>query len=917
LNHLHPLPLKSAATDSSVCLKGISDVTNQHLNSTTPKGDPHSQWAPGSAGKAGLSDAEAHSRLIADGPNSLPKQARHGFFRILWNVLCEPMFLLLVAAGSLYLLMGALGDAVLLLSFVLVVMGITIIQERRTERALDALRQLSTPRSTVIRGGTRRSILASELVCGDVILLAEGDRVPADALLRESAHLAADESLLTGEAVAVNKAPSITSLTMDPPGGDGLASLFSGTLITTGQGLAEVIATGTRTELGKIGEALGAVKPERSRLQQETARMVRNLAVVGIALCALVVISYALTRGGDAASWKQGFLAGIAMAMAIIPEEFPVILTIFLALGAWRISHSRVLTRRLPAIETLGAATVLCTDKTGTLTRNQMTVSRVVGLHHELTLNTTTTTFPRDIADLLAIAALASRPDPFDPMERAIHAAALQASGAPNTSGTPCTSGAVNANMLSGRTLVRDYPLTSHLLAVTQVWTAGPDEHLQVATKGAPEAITSLCGLSPEQREHWTNQATTLANDGLRVLGVARGRLSADQLPSDQRGLSLEFLGLLALSDPLRDNVPAAVAECQSAGIRVVMITGDYPATARCIAKQAGIAAEPIVVSGPELARMSDAELAGCIRTVQVFARVVPEQKLRIVTALKAAHEVVAMTGDGVNDAPALKAADIGIAMGGRGTDVAREAAALVLLDDDFASIVAAVKLGRRIFDNIKKAIAFTFAVHVPIAGLSILPVFVNGWPLLLLPIHIVFLELVIDPSCTLIYEAEPADDDIMRRPPRDPKERLYAWKNIALSLLQGGSVLAVCVGIFLVTKVDHMEDTVRGLIFTTLVVSCIAIIITNRSWTHSLLTTLRTPNQAQWWVVLGSIGFLALALNVPIAQRLFHFAPVGGLDVLACIVAGNLSVGWFEGLKYLHRRRSRSSLVSPHLGFG
>ena len=614
MKRTHPIPTVAAET-SLVRLKDPAVMTATPANATkSSKSEQSAPWLNSSTGKMGLSVADAALRLVADGPNALPQQTRHGFFRILWNVLCEPMFILLVAAGTLYLLMGALGDALLLLSFVFVVMGISIIQERRTERALDALRQLASPKSTVIRDGIRKSTAASDLVCGDVIILAEGDRIPADALLRESDHLASDESLLTGEAVAVNKSPSLTAQTMDPPGGDGLASLFSGTLVTTGQGLAEVVATGIRTEIGKIGTALGAVKPERSHLQLETGRMVRNLAVIGLALCALVVVAYALTRGGDVASWKQGILAGIAMAMAVIPEEFPVILTIFLAFGAWRISHSRVLTRRLPAIETLGAATVLCTDKTGTLTRNQMTVSRVVGLQTELTLNATTGTFPPEIADLLAIAALASRPDPFDPMERAIHAAAKQAGNEPSEATVK-------------RTLVRGYPLSSQLLAVTQVWTAGTGEPLQVATKGAPEAIIALCGLSPEQRAHWTHQATILAGDGLRLLGVARGRLAADQLPAEQQGLHLEFLGLLALSDPVRDNVPAAVAECQTAGIRVVMITGDYPATARCIAKQAGIATNPVIVSGPELALMSDSELAARIRTIQVFARVVPEQK--------------------------------------------------------------------------------------------------------------------------------------------------------------------------------------------------------------------------------------------------------------------------------------------------
>ena len=567
--------------------------------------------------------------------------------------------------------------------------------------------------------------------------------MPADALLRRSPNLSVDESLLTGESVPVRKRPSEDASVLDRPGGENLPSVFSGTLVTAGQGLAEVMATGLRTELGKIGKALEQVEPEATPLQRETGRLVRTFALVGLAACAVVVVAYALTRGGAASAWKEGLLAGIALAMATLPEEFPVVLTVFLALGAWRISRNRVLTRRMPAVETLGSATVLCVDKTGTLTINQMALRRMVSAGGESAdLAGRDLDLPDELRTLLEHSILASRSDPFDPMERALHQTGERHRG---------HTGRLRAEW----SMVREYPLSPELLCVSQVWSHEADDQLVIASKGAPEAIADLCHLTEEQKATLEGQVAALASEGLRVLGVAHGRTPAAALPDDQHQLRLEFTGLLGLEDPLRPTVPSAVAECRTAGIRVVMITGDYPATAQSIAHQAGLSNCHDVISGPELDRMTDEDLALRIRTVDVFARVVPEQKLRLVKALKANREVVAMTGDGVNDAPALKAAHIGIAMGGRGTDVAREAAALVLLDDDFSSIVAAVRLGRRIFDNIKKAIAFIFAVHVPIAGLSILPVFVPGWPLLLLPVHIVFLELIIDPACSLVFEAE------------------------------------------------------------------------------------------------------------------------------------------------------------------
>jgi Ca2+-transporting ATPase len=866
-------------------------VSESHVDGseTSTKGSVATSVVLDLSGLPGLSEVGAGLRLDQEGANELPEQKQRSLWAIAWEVAREPMFLMLVAAGSLYLLMGEPTDALMLLGFVFVVMAITIIQERRTERALEALRDLSSPRALVIRDGVRRRIAGRDVVRGDLVVLSEGDRVPADGLLRRGINLSTDESLLTGESVPVRKVPSIDARALDRPGGDDLPSVFSGTLVTAGQGIAEIAATGPRSELGKIGKALEQVEQEPTPLQKETGRLVRTFAIVGLMACALVVVVFALTRGGGADVWKQGFLAGIAMAMATLPEEFPVVLTVFLALGAWRISRSNVLTRRMPAVETLGAATVLCVDKTGTLTQNQMTLRQVAVSGHAVDLTTLRGACPEDVRSLIEDAILASKRNPFDPMERALHEAGDRLHEAPE-------------HLHPDWSLTREYPLTPSLLAVSHAWRTGNDDEVVVAAKGAPEAIADLCHLTPGQHESLSRDVATLASQGLRVLGVARGVTCQGSLPAEHHDLSLAFVGLLGLEDPLRPTVPAAVAECRAAGVRVVMITGDYPMTAQSIARQAGLANCETVISGPELDRMSDEDLARRIRDVQVFARVVPEQKLRIVAALKANKEVVAMTGDGVNDAPALKAAHIGIAMGGRGTDVARESASLVLLDDDFSSIVAAIRLGRRIYDNIKKAVAFILAVHVPIAGLSMIPVFFADWPLLLLPVHIVFLELIIDPSCSLIFEGEEAEANVMHRPPRGPDDRLFSMRTIGVAVMQGLSALVACLAVFVLARADHSAEAARALTFATLVVAFVVIILVNRSWTRSALTMLRVPNAALPWVGLGACAFLAVVLMVPFAQQLFHFAPLHVTDLVLSLVAGSTCVLWFEVVKFLGR---------------
>ena len=840
----------------------------------------------------GLSSREVAEKQSVDGYNELPSTKQRSFFAIALEVVREPMFLLLIACGTIYLVLGDIQEAIMLLAFVFVVIGITLYQERKTERALEALRDLSSPRALVIRDGEPKRIPGREVVCGDIVVLVEGDRVPADAVLLSCTSLSIDESLLTGESFPVRKIACDGNVEMGCPGGDDLPFVYSGTLVVQGQGIACVKAIGMQTELGKIGKALQTLETEQTPLQKETGRLVRNLAFFGMLLCALVVVVYGITRQ----NWLNGILSGITLAMAILPEEFPVVLTIFLAMGAWRISRDRVLARRVSAVETLGSTTVLCVDKTGTLTLNQMSVAecyadgKFYGVGNEADDK-----LPEHFHELVEFGILASQREPFDPMEKALRKL-----------GDRCLNN--TEHLHDDWVLVREYPLSQDILSLSLVWKSpAGDEHI-IAAKGAPEAIADLCHLPEERLQEISERVLTMADEGLRVLGVAKASFKQSTLPGEQHDFQFEFLGLIGFSDPVRPSVPAAIAECRTAGIRVVMITGDYPGTAQSIARQIGLNPADDFISGPQLDAMDDAELQQRIQSVNIFARVVPEQKLRLVNALKANGEIVAMTGDGVNDAPALKAAHIGIAMGGRGTDVAREAAALVLLDDDFSSIVQAVRHGRRIFDNLTKAVAYIFAIHVPIAGISLIPVLFQ-WPLVLFPVHIAFLELIIDPACSLVFEAESEEADVMERPPRDPGKPLFAWQTVGLSLLQGLSVLTI---ILIVFVIDYYRgqgaQEARALTFTTLVIANLALIMTNRSWSESILSIFRTPNSAMWWVVGGALLFLGIVLYVPFLRDLFRFEKLHLIDLAICLAAGLVSILWFEGLKLVRNLKLRSA---------
>ena len=799
---------------------------------------------------AGLSSEQAARLLAQEGPNELPRPPKRTVWRILREVVREPMFQLLAAAVTIYLVLGDVSEAGVLLAFLVVIVAITLVQERRTERVLEALHDMTSPRALVWRDGQRQRIAGTELVVGDRIELAEGDRVPADARLLEANDLAVDESLLSGESL-----PVLKSADHDPSAHAAVVQVHAGTMVVAGQAVACVTATGARSEIGRIGKTLGAIETQATPLHRQTRQLVRWFSALGLVVSVAVGLLFAWTRG----DWLGGALAGITMAMSMLPQEFLLILTVFMAMGAWRLSRHRVLTRRAATIEALGAATVLCTDKTGTLTQNKMAIEALMRFGPEgRTAWRARDGDPGEAFDeLRRYGVLASEREPVDPMERAFHQSAQRRPG----------------HVPADWELVHEYSLSPQWPVMSHVWRMpGSDRHV-VAAKGAPETVALLCGLPDDERDQMLAEAGTLADQGMRVLAVAGAAWSGTEWPDTQQGFEFRLLGLVGFADPLRDDVPQAVEDCRRAGIRGVMITRDHPGTALAIARQAGIDGRGGALRGHEVALLDEPALRRSVATTTVFARVAPEQKLRIVQALKANGEVVAMTGDGVNDAPSLKAAHIGIAMGGRGTDVAREASSLVLLDDDFATLVRAIRLGRRIYDNLRKAMRFVFAVHVPIAGLTLVPL-MFGWPLLFTPMHIAFLEIVIDPVCSIAFEAEDEERDVMQRPPRDPGAPLFSLSMIARSLLQGTVVLTLVGLLFwLLLRLGWSDEAARTSAFIALVASNIALILANRSFSAGVGQIMRLHNRALWGMVLATLALLVIVIGIPLLRHLFGFA--------------------------------------------
>ena len=814
----------------------------------------------------GLDAAEAARRLREDGPNLLTADRTRPLWKIVAGALREPMFLLLAAATALYLGLGDRAEGLLLGAAGLVTIGLVVAQEARSEAALRALRLMADPVARVVREGRTLTVPAREIVRGDLILVAEGQRIPADGVLVGSEVLQIDESALTGES-----APVVRSGARAQPPTDLSHEVFAGTLTVSGQGVVRVTATGPRTALGRIGATLSTIDRHPTPLQRSTGRIVVLIGGLALAFAVVVSLAYGLLRD----LWIEGALAGITIAIALIPEEFPVVLSVFLSLGAWRLAQHRVLVRRAAAIEALGGATVLCVDKTGTLTENRMDVASLWSPEDEGA--------PGDDAGpslrrVLEAAILASSPQPTDPMD-----AALTALGPPARSDRP----------------EQVWPLAPHRLAVIQTWRK--EGKRRTAAKGSPEAVFALCGLTPDETVAARSALDRLASGGLRVLAVAEAE--HDEPVAAPEALNFEFRGLVGFLDPVAADVPAALEVARSAGIDVAMITGDYPATALKIARDAGIDVSGGVMTGAEIAGFGEAALAQRVRTVRVFARVQPEQKLALVRAFQITGAVVAMTGDGVNDAPALEAAEIGVAMGGRGSDVAREAADLVLLDDRFGSILGAVRLGRRIFTNLRRALIYITAIHVPIAGLALLPI-LFGAPPFLFPIHVVLLELVVDPVCALVFEAEPSEPDAMRRPPRPRRARLFGVGEIAAGLGQGLVILAAVLWLYLGLLPLAGEAGARGVAYVALAVANLALALANAA---SAGVGAFSAHRRLFWAIAGGLAIILLGgLYLSPVAALFRFSAPELTHLLLAVGAGLLAGGWSGLIRAVRRYQRR-----------
>jgi Ca2+-transporting ATPase len=814
--------------------------------------------------RAGLGEKEAADRLARFGLNEIEKPRARTLLVIVRETMREPMFLLLIAASIIYLVVGDLGEGVFLLCAAALTIGLVVVQEARSENALNALRALAQPYARVVRDGHTRRVPARELVAGDLILVGEGERIPADAELVGGDVVSIDESVLTGESSPVLRRPRDKT-------GDAEAQVFAGTMIVGGTGRAIVQQTGPRTRFGAIGASLAGATEELTPLQKTARRLVGYLAVAALLFCVVVFIAYGLLRG----DWLQGGLTALTVAISLLPEEFPMVLAVFLALGAWRLARHNVLVRRSAAIEALGGATILCVDKTGTLTRNQMKLVSAWKDGAQFKLDSAALA-DSNLRHLLGIAAMASGAGAIDPMDRAI----LELAAPTQFADEP----------------IRTWPLQTGRLAVIQLWRR--DGFEVAAAKGAPETIFRMCSLTPQDTQRLHEAIATMAADGLRVLGVASAR-EQPAFSTSPENVRFAFEGLIGFIDPLREDVHRALQEARAARISVAMITGDHPATALAIARDAGIDASGSVLVGAEIDAMDDVVLRSRVGSVRIFARISPQQKLRLVGALKANGEVVVMTGDGVNDGPALQAAHIGIAMGRRGSDVAREAADIVLLDDSFASIVGGVRLGRRIFTNLRKALIFITAVHVPLAGMALLPILL-GWPPLFMPMHVVLLELVIDPACSLVFEAEASEADAMKRPPRRPHEALFGGREIALAILQGVIVLVAIASYFGWALAVAPEPQARGAAFASLVIANLFLALANSAGGR---LGLFDRSHAAFWIISGGAGLvLAAVLYWPPLAAILHVSGPDWQLLAPGVAVAAVAGGWWGAAKLFDR---------------
>ncbi|HMM06686.1 MAG TPA: cation-translocating P-type ATPase [Clostridiales bacterium] len=831
---------------------------------------------------AGLTSAEVRARQEKYGKNQLTPKKKAGFFRKALHIIGEPMFLLLIAAAIIYFFLGEPRDGAIMLIFVVGIITIDVMQEWKTDRTLNALKDLSAPHITVIRGGKEQTVASVDLVPGDLMLLHEGVKIPADGVIIRCNDLCVDESSLTGEAEGVWK----ISTDQASPADDAwrLDYCYAGTLISQGTAVVRVDQIGDQTEYGKIGTHVAAAPQEATPLQKQTASLVRLCAVIAAILFLLVGLFTYWNSEASAFADRliESILAGITLAMAMIPEEYPVVLTVFLSMGAWRLAKKQSLVRKLPSVETLGTVSVLCVDKTGTITMNQMAVQEIWALNGE-------------DSPLIETMGLGCETDHYDPMEKAML--------------TFCTEKGFSPEHLFNGELVTEYAFTNELKMMGHVWRKNGD--LIIAAKGSPERILTVCEIGEEDQATVKAMIRKMSGEGLRVIAIAAARPETEaDIPPAITDCCLTFLGLIGLADPPRKTVADDIAICNRAGIRVVMITGDHGLTAAAIAEKIGMQSCGQIITGDMIQKMSDETLREKAKTCNIFSRVVPEQKMRIIKAFQKNGEIVAMTGDGVNDAPALKYADIGIAMGKRGSEVAREAADLILLDDNFTTIVETVKDGRRIYDNIRKAVGYIFTIHIPIAFSALLAPLL-GIPsaaLLILPFHVVLLELVIDPTCSIVLERQPAERNIMERPPRNPKEKLVNIKLLTKSTLQGIAVFVASFATYfsMLNSGDGQAETARAMGLSVIILANLLLVQVISSERDSVFRSARRlmKDKVMWLASTATVLMLILILYSPLNSFL-KLAPLSLPQLLAVIAIAAAAVLWYEPVKLIKRMRS------------
>ncbi|WP_310603729.1 cation-translocating P-type ATPase [Anaerosporobacter sp.] len=827
----------------------------------------------------GLSSKEAKELQEKYGKNEIVQQKKENFVGKVFHIICEPMFLLLIVAAIIYFLLGEPRDGAIMLIFVLGIISIDVIQEWKTDKTLNALRDLSAPHVTVIRDGKESIIASVDLVPGDFMMIQEGVKIPADGSIIRCNDLCVDESSLTGEAEGVWKVVTDDGKSQDDYWRRDYC--YAGTLVTQGTATILVDKIGITTEYGKIGADVAAAPVEDTPLQKQTGYLVKVCAIIAALLFVFVgVVTYFnIPDHSFGPRIIESILSGITLAMAMIPEEFPVILTVFLSMGAWRLAKKQSLVRKLPSVETLGAVSVLCVDKTGTITMNQMSVQETWALNgnnHEL----------------IETMGLGCETEAYDPMEKAML--------------RHCNENGITENHLFEGKLITEYAFTNELKMMGHVWLR--NNEIIIAAKGSPERILTICNLDDNARKNAEKKIDEMSGEGLRVIAVATMKLyREEEIPEQITDCSLTLLGLIGLADPPRDRVKKAIERCNKAGIRVVMITGDNGITAASIAKKIGMPNSDHILTGDMLNTMSDEELREKVKDVSIFSRVIPEHKMRIVKAFKENGEIVAMTGDGVNDAPALKYADIGIAMGKRGSEVAREAADLILMDDNFTTIVETVKDGRRIYDNIRKSVGYIFTIHIPIAFASLLAPILRISPsaILLLPLHVVLLELIIDPTCSIVLERQPAEEDIMDRRPRNPKEKLLSRSLFIKSIIQGLMIFAASFFTYYILLDNNAENapTARAMGLVIIMISNLFLVQVNSSNHDFVFQSIGRlmKDKVMWAVNIFTIIGILVILYTPIS-RFLKFEPLSAIQFLGAIAIAGCAVFWYEVVKLIRK---------------